>query len=187
MSSSEQILFKYFRANQNVANKLLKANNVTCQIDLFDHVLDIKHLAPEDYSHFDYSLTATTYKVLKTQPEIIQINEQELGELRFLSIEIEPVLTLNLFNFLCRLLNSRKTKLNLSSVRICFSKLSECLNALSHCTDCPELNFINFIYSKVDMENEHEAIEQAKRRFRYQFRIIKRLVIRSNLCSEFDS
>ena len=61
-------------------------------------------------------------------------------------------------------LRSRRVRFNLTKIRLCFRLLSECLTVLSLCSDCPELKSIDFRFYEADTEDEHDKVEQAKKR-----------------------
>ena len=68
------------------------------------------------------------------------------------------------FDYWWNVLRFKRVRFNLTKIRLCFRLLSECLTVLSLCSDCPELKSIDFTYSKADTKNEHDKVEQAKKR-----------------------
>ena len=74
-------------------------------------------------------------------------------------------------------LRSRRVRLNLTTIRLYFRLLSECLTELSLCSDCPELKSINFTYLEADTKNEDKTVKHTEKEFRQKFEIIQELNI----------
>ena len=111
---------------------------------------------------------------------LLLVSSLDLIKLKFFSIFIGHKISSEEIELLWELLCSRRTKFCLSKIYAEFNYLSECLTVLSHCTECPELNSINFEYSSSDAENEEEVVKNAIFDFRKKFGFIANLKLKIN-------
>ena len=161
------------KENKDVSSEVFKTRRVDLQITTLDELLEIKQLAPENVSHFYYSLES--YK----KDVYINVDKETINDL----ISIKPKFTEILINkqesseLILKLLHSRKSRSNLTSVTLKFNLLSEWIEVLSLFVDCQELQFISLSYLKSDVENEKQAIESAVTDFRKKFEFIDVLEI----------
>ena len=101
--------------------------------------------------------------------------------LKFWEISKSYMLSPDEFQFWWKVLHSKRTRFNITSIYLKLNLLSECLTVLFLCSDCPELKSVELEYLITDTENEYKTIEQAKREFRRKFEYIQKLVIRKLL------
>ena len=64
------------------------------------------------------------------------------------------------------MLSSYKTKFNLTSTKLHFRNLSEWVSVLSQCWGFPELEDVDFYYSKADVQDEDHAVLNANKEFK---------------------
>ena len=156
---------------------IFKQKHWEIKIKSLDRLLEINKLLSDDFS----SISSTCIYYGKSNIEDNSISEitnsPDWTNLKFLKIENERTLLPDEFQFWWKVLRSRRTRFNLTTINLKFGLLSECLTVLSLCSGCPELEFVELGYFEADIEDEDEVIEQAKREFRQNFGFIQKLEI----------
>ena len=131
----------------------------------------------DDFSSINFKyIEGISEEIVKHSKSKI-INSPDLINLKFWEIFKASKWLPHELKFLWNVLRSRRTRFSLSLIYLKFSLLSECLAVLSLCSEFTELLSVCFQYSESDTENEHEAVEQAKREFIQKFGFIKYLTI----------
>ena len=162
-------------------NKLFKEKDIDLTIWSLDRLLEINQLWPDDFlriniKYIDYCSTEMSkYSISEMMDSSNWIN------LKFWEISKSYMLSPDEFQFWWKVLHSKRTRFNITSIYLKFNLLSECLTVLFLCSDCPELKSVELEYLITDTENEHKTIEQAKSEFRRKFEYIQKLVIRKFL------
>ena len=105
------------------------------------------------------------------------MNEISFIDPKLLVIIINSKLSSEYLKLVSMLLLSNKTRFRISSIRLKFDLLSECLVMLSLWKDCSMLKSIYFSYSKSEEEKETEVINLALKQFKQSFGAIERLKI----------
>ena len=158
-------------------NKIFKEKHIEIKIKSLSRLLKINKLLPDYFSRIrfkyydDCSTNIAEYSISEIMKNPDWIN------FKFIHIYKSSTLSLDEFQFWCKMLHFGKTRFNLIRIELRFSLLSECLTVLSLCSGCPELDFVELGYLVADAEDEHETISQAKRDFRHKFEFIQNLII----------
>ena len=138
----------------------------------------MKQLLPNYFSKINYScLNYSNSKSISRYVGVEQPEDIDIIDTKLSSIFIDHKLSPEEFNLVKELLLSRRTRFNISSVRLKFNLLSECLDMLAICAECPEMEFIEISYSKSDLEKEQEEVKKAVRKIKRQFGLIKNMKI----------
>ena len=157
--------------------RIFKEKHIDLKIFSLDRLLEINKLLPDDFSSINFKYFNKSKTEISKYSISDIIDNIDLSNLKFIKISKLTILSPDEFKFWWNVLRSRRTRFNLTSIYLKFSLLSECLTVLSLCSDCPELEYVNLWYWEADAENEHEAVEQAKREFRQKFGFIDELEI----------
>ena len=158
-------------------SKIFKEKQIKPIIKNLNSLLKIKKILPDDFYFIDFRYY-NYFSKEKWKYSISDIMDNiDLINLKFWWIHQSFLLSPDEFQFWWKMLRFRKTRFNITTIDLKFSLLSKCLTVLSLCSGCPELRYVNLKYSKADAENEHEAVEQAKREFRQKFGFIHKLYI----------
>ena len=163
-------------SNLTTANEIFKANHTVIEMAYLDDLLEIEELFPDCFDNFNY-LFNNFNKSIQRNEEVNIMSNMNLMKHRISKIEIYHPLSSKEIEIVLMLLCSRRTRFSLSNINLRFNKLSECFTALILCTDCPELEIIDFKYFQSDIESEEEAIECAIWDFKQKFGFIKSLKI----------
>ena len=159
---------------------IFKEKHLEIKINSLGRLLEINKLLSDDFSSI--SSTCIYYNESNIEDNSISeiTNSPDWTNLKFLKIEKGRTLLPDEFQFWWKILRSRRTRFNLTTIYLKFSLLSECLTVLTLCSGCPQLESVKLGYSEADAENkdEDEVIEHAKREFRQNFGFIQKLEIR---------
>ena len=167
---------KFLNQFKNIS-QIFKEKHVELKIKNLGRLPEINKLLPDDFYHINFEYFYDRSKVMKEYSVSKIMENLDWVNLKFIKIFIPSKLSPNEFQFWWIILDSSKTRFNLTSVYLKFSLLSEWLTALSLCLGCSEPKYVELCYSEVDAENEHEIIEQAKIEFIHKYGFIQRLVI----------
>ena len=159
-------------------NQLFKVKHIEITIRNLNRLLEIYRLLPDDFSRINFQYL-NNHSTEMSENSISEIMDNlDWINWKFIQIHKSTNLSSDEFQFLWKVLSSKRTRFNLTSISLRFSLLSECLTVLSLCSDCSELQHVKLHYFEADAENEDEAVEQAKREFRQKFGFIQVLSIR---------
>ena len=159
-------------------NQLFKVKHIEITIENFGNLLKINKLFSDEFSQINFRyFYYRSSKYAKYSKSKIMDNPDWIN-FKFIQICQLNKLSPDEFQFLWKVLSSKRTRFNLTSISLRFSLLSECLTVLSLCSGCPELQHVKLHYFEADAENEDEAVEHAQREFRQNFGFIQVLSIR---------
>ena len=163
--------------------QVFKEKHIELKIKKFDKLLKINKLLPDDFPNISFRFCNHYIKSIEETEKIEElsmpkmIDNPDLFNLKFIEISKSSILSPNEFSFWWKMLRSTRTRLNLHSISLCFSLLSECLTVLSLCSNCPEIKWVNLQYWEADKKDELETVEHAEREFRQKFGMIRDLNI----------
>ena len=160
-------LYKNSWKEKLIEDELLrKARKVNWIIDYAGQIIEMENIFPNDF----YQIKSSFY----TNNFINSENNQEIG--------LEDILRrLHKFSFssdfsnkfkvdfdnIWSLLRMRRTRYNITGVKLNLDMLSECLTVLSLCKKCPELKSISLTFRKLDEDDDkiNRAIKEFRRNF----------------------
>ena len=160
--------------------QVFKEKHIVLEIKKFDKLLKINKLLPDDFPNISFRFCNRDIESIEETEELSMpkiMDNPDLFNLKFTEIYKLSMLSPNEYSFWWKMLRSTRTRLNLFSISLCFSLLSECLTVLSLCSNCPKIEYIDLQYWEADKEDELETIEHAEREFRQKFEMIRKLNI----------
>ena len=158
-------------------NKIFKDKHIELTIKTLGRLLEINKLLPDEFSLINFRYY--DYRSTEIEPYSISeiMNSPDWINLKFIEIFKSYMLSPDEFQFWWRILRSRRTRFNLTTIFLKFKLLSECLTVLSLCSDCSELKSVELGYLEADVQDEHETVKHGKRKFTSKFGFIQKLVI----------
>ena len=166
-------LFKIFAESSDLITHILKAKHLSWEIRFINDFTKISHLVPEHYSRIKYSINSN--KLWSNSWISDELDNLYQSEYSISEISIESQLSEFEFKLLSKILAWDKTRFSLSSISVVFEKLSECLEILRLCSECPELNEVNFSYFEVDVEDEQHCVNLAVQELNRKVGFVERI------------
>ena len=163
--------FNSWKENFIVNELLRKARKVNWMVNSLNLTTKIENIFPDDFNRIKSSFYTNNF--------INSENNQEIGlgdlELKFQKLSLFSIspnrLKVN-FEIIQKLLSSRRTRYNITGVKLDLDLLSKCLTVLSLCEKCPELESVSLTFRKWDKKDEKETIDSAIKEFRRNFGFI---------------
>ena len=163
--------FNSWKENLIVNELLRKARKVNWMVNSLNLITKIENIFPDDFNRIKSSFYTNNF--------INSENNQEIGlgdlELKFQKLSLCSIspnrLKVN-FEIIQKLLSSRRTRYNITGVKLDLDLLSKCLTVLSLCEKCPELESVSLTFRKWDKKDEKETIDSAIKEFRRNFGFI---------------
>ena len=163
---------KLFESNEEVLNKIFKANLIEWTISNFDKLLEIIKLLPDDFSRINFAYNNWISESITDESCFDIAKSLDYIGLTFWVIRGNGILQYNELNLIWKILLSRRTRFNISSIWLTLKFLSECRVVLPLWEDCLELKSVFLYYKEADEDNEQELIQNLKTEFKNKFGLL---------------